>query len=161
MQNQVLPVMALAFVQAFGTTGSQNGSAKPSSNSRDAAVAATAKYRDAWLANSEALVMSTLSADATLLPGGMAPITGERAIRAFWWPQGGPTMKVVTMEQVVDDVIADLNVAVVRGHGSVGFVMEDRTQESRTLRHNFLNVVRRQSNGSWLIVQRMWSDLRE
>ena len=160
MYELVAAFVALTLAPAFDLAYAQKGSAKAPPSPYAAGVEATAKYRDAWLANSQTQVMALFSPDATILPGGMLPITGGDAIRAFWWPANGPTMTVVAMEQVVDDVIADVTVAVVRGHGSVRFVMGDAGQQPQTLRHNFVNVVRRQPNGSWLIVQRMWSDLR-
>lgn len=124
------------------------------------AIAATLRYCDAWRANDAALVMATLTRDAVLLPSGLEPIVGEKAIRGFWWPGDGPSTTVIGMEQVVDDVAVDGGLAIVRGHGSVRFILTQAgKKESRAVRHTFLNVVRRQADGSWLIAQRMWSDL--
>lgn len=131
-----------------------------SERDRAAVAAATLRYRDAWLANSPAMVMSTLSREAVLLPSGLEPIVGEGAIRKFWWPANGPSTTVKAMEQVIDDISGDGSVAVVRGHGSLTFSLRhDGKDESRTLRSTFINVLRRQADGSWLIAQRMWSDL--
>ncbi len=84
----------------------------------DGPIAATLRYRDAWRANDATSVMATLTRDAVLLPGGLEPIVGEKAIRGFWWPADGPSTTVISMDQVVDDVTADGSIAVVRGHGS-------------------------------------------
>jgi ketosteroid isomerase-like protein len=66
--------------------------------------------------------MATLTGDAVLLPSGLDPVVGQKAIRGFWWPAGGPSTTIISMDQVVDDVTAEGGVAVVRGHGSMSFV---------------------------------------
>lgn len=72
---------------------------------RQAVIAVTQAYREAWLANDSARVMETLGADAVLVPGGMALIAGERAIHDFWFPASGPSTMVTAMEQNVTDVV--------------------------------------------------------
>ena len=156
--RHMLGVALIAFLTQSATSAS-GFSLNPFQAQRAGAIAATLRYRDAWRANDVALVMATLTSDAVLLPSGLEPIVGERAIRGFWWPANGPSTTVISMEQVVDDVTADGGVAVVRGHGSLSFEFTQAGKtESRSLRHTFLNVVRRQADGSWLIAQRMWSD---
>jgi uncharacterized protein (TIGR02246 family) len=128
---------------------------------RSSAEAATRAYRDAWLSNSPAAVMATLTTDAVLLPSGMEPISGEAAIRAFWFPSSRPATTVTEMEQTIEGVEGSGDVAVVRGHGSLTFSMEqDGREVVRSQRSTFLNVLRRQADGSWKIAMRMWSDLR-
>jgi hypothetical protein len=47
------------------------------------------------------------------------------------------------------------------GHGSLSFsMMQDGKEENRSQRMMFMNIVRRQANGAWLIARRMWSDLK-
>ena len=159
MTRKVFAVLALSVSLAQGLTASGVAPRQPE-NDRNGAIAATLRYRDAWRANNAALVMATLTADAVLLPSGLEPIIGAKAIREFWWPSAGPSTTVISMEQNVDEVVANGSVAVVRGHGSVSFVSTQAgKKESRLSRHTFLNIVRRQTDGSWLIAQRMWSDL--
>ena len=158
--RQLLCLVAMVACVGQRATSRFEATADPFQAPRDEAITATLRYRDAWRANDAALVMETLTRDAVLLPSGLAPIVGEKAIRDFWWPSDGPSTTVIAMEQIVDDVTADNGLAIVRGHGSLDFTLTqgDKT-ESRTARHTFLNVVRRQADGSWLIVERMWSDL--
>jgi|RhiMetdeSRZDD1v2_1073273.scaffolds.fasta_scaffold07425_15 uncharacterized protein (TIGR02246 family) len=132
-----------------------------SAEARSAVSAATLAYRDAWLANAPEKVMATLSSDATLIPSGMEPISGAAAIRAFWWPAGGPATTITRMEQSIDDVSGEGDLAIVRGHGSLTFTMrQDGRETTRTQRSTFVNVIRRQPDGSWKITLRMWSDLK-
>jgi ketosteroid isomerase-like protein len=158
--RQLLCVLATVACVGQRATSRSEVTADPFQAPRDEAIKATLRYRDAWRANDAALVMATLTRDAVLLPGGLEPIIGEKAIRDFWWPSDGPSTTVISMEQIVDNVTAENGLAIVRGHGSVDFILTQRNKkESRTARHTFLNVVHRQANGSWLIVERMWSDL--
>ncbi len=132
-----------------------------SPEARSAVSAATLAYRDAWLSNAPEKVMATLTSDAILLPSGMEPISGAAAIRAFWWPAAGPSATITSMEQTIDEITGEGDFAIVRGHGSLTFTMsQDRQETTRTQRSTFLNVVRRQADGSWKITHRMWSDLK-
>ena len=125
---------------------------------RDAVMAVTKEYRDAWVANDGARVMALFTPDAILLPSGLAAITGETAIRAFWFPTGGPRTTVTAMEQEVTDVTGSANRAVVTGRGSLSFRLGDDVR-SRTQASWFANVLIRQPDGRWLISRRIWVDL--
>jgi len=154
---------AAALVAAV--VGCRDMSARPlavlSPEARSAALAATLAYRDAWLSNRPEKVMATLTSDAVLLPSGMEPIAGAAAIRAFWWPAEGPATTVTAMEQTIDEIAGEGDLAIVRGHGSLTFTMRENGRETtRSQRSTFLNVVRRQADGSWKITHRMWSDLK-
>jgi ketosteroid isomerase-like protein len=132
-----------------------------SAEARSAASAATLAYRDAWLSNLPERVMATLTADAILMPSGMEPISGAAAIRAFWWPAGGPAATITVMEQTIDEVTGEADLAIVRGRGSLTFTMsQDGRESTRSQRSTFVNVIRRQADGSWKITLRMWSDLK-
>jgi uncharacterized protein (TIGR02246 family) len=123
---------------------------------------ANQRYRDAWLTNDAAAVMSTLAPGAVILPSGMAAIAGEAAIRAFWFPSTGPATTVTAMDLEVDDILEADDVAVVRGTGTLSFTMafQDGRTQSATQRSWYVNVLQRQSDGRWLIASRAWSDLR-
>ena|SRR5581483_1502988 len=120
--------------------------------------AATLAYRDAWLANDAERVMATLTADAVLLPSGLPPIQGPTAIRAFWFPSAAPATTVTAMDLTIDEIDGSGDIAFVRGRGTLTFTSGPSAAQS--LRSTFINVLKRQPNGSWLIASRMWSDLR-
>jgi uncharacterized protein (TIGR02246 family) len=124
---------------------------------REAVIRVTREYRDAWLANDAERVMATLDPEAVLLPSSMNPIEGAAAIRKFWFGPGPPTT-VTAMEQEVRRVTGAGDVAVVRGQGSLTFRIGDNAPVTQ---HSwFLNVLRRQRDRRWLIVERAWSDRR-
>ena len=131
--------------------------AQDASELRAAVVKACLEYRDAWLANDEARVMATLTPDATLFPSTLEPVSGRDAIRRFWFPLGVVT-RVDGMEQIIDEVTIDGGTAVVSGRGSLTFVVVQNGAETppRTQRSWFVNILRRQPDGRWLIWRRMW-----
>src|SRR5262249_984177 len=130
------------------------------SASETAAVrAATLAYRDAWLANDANRVMATLTDDAVLLPSGVSPIKGSAAIRHFWWPAAAPAPTVTAMDLTIDTIDGSGDVAIVTGRGTLTFSTGDAAAP-RSLASTFINVLRRQPNGAWLIAERMWSDVQ-
>lgn len=156
-------LLAVAFGAAccVGCAGSSDLSNELSDVDRTAVARATQAYADAWLSNDSTRVMATLTPDAVLLPSGMEAISGGDSIRDFWWPADSPPTRVTAMEQSIDDVVGAGDLAVVRGRGTLSFVMKvDGEDVTRTQRSTFMNVLRRQADGSWRIAQRMWIDIR-
>jgi uncharacterized protein (TIGR02246 family) len=128
---------------------------------RAAVEFATREYVSAWKANDPKRVMATLLPDAVLLPSGLAPISGTDAIKRFWFPAAGPATRVIDMELTIDDVKLDGDLAVVSGRGLLVYTTTDaKAGAPHTLRSWYVNVLRRQLDGRWLIARRAWSDLR-
>lgn len=128
---------------------------------RDAVVRVSDACVEGWAANDAAKVTATLTPDAIIVPNGLSPIAGADAIREFWWPADGPATRITGMDQTVDQVEGSGDLAVVRGRGTLSFEMAlNDSLVSRTNRLTFMNVLRRQADGSWRITQRTWSDLR-
>ncbi|HET6349095.1 MAG TPA: nuclear transport factor 2 family protein [Candidatus Krumholzibacteria bacterium] len=123
--------------------------------------AATQAYSNAWLTNQADAVLATLTPGAVLMPSGMEAVVGADNIRNFWWPPDGSGTTVKVMTQVVDEITGEGDMAVVRGHGTLRFVTSTSGRdESHYQRSTFVNVLRRQPTGKWLIALRMWSDLK-
>ena len=133
-------------------------------DAREMVKAATQQYRDAWLANDPEAVMRTLTSDPVLLPSGHAAIIGASAVRAFWWPPNSGTTRVTAMELHFDKVDLSGDLAYVRGRGELKYTVETapgQVSPPKSIRSTFLNILRRQGDGRWLIAERMWSDLPE
>lgn len=116
-------------------------------------------YCDAWLKGDAKAVMATLGENAVLLPSGLAPIVGDEAIRAFWWPPEGPPPKVLAMKLEIEKSEGQDGLAYAWGRGSLTFSYEqDGKQETVSTQSTFLNVLRKQADGTWKTTCRMWSD---
>ena len=148
-------VSAIAILLSAASVAAQSPSFTESD--RRAVLQVTQEYRDAWLANDPGRVMATLTSDAVLLPSNMTPIQGRAAIKAFWFP-ATPVTRVTAMELTVRDVQGDAALAVVRGDGTLTYTLDGGAPV--TQRSWFVNVLRKQPNGRWLIAWRAWSDLR-
>jgi uncharacterized protein (TIGR02246 family) len=157
----LLPLM-LALLAAFAQIPPVPEGRRPMTfGDRAQAEAATRAYRDAWLSNNADRVMATLAPDAIIYPSGLPPISGTAAIRAFWFP-AGTTTRVVAMQLTIDEVHLDGDTAVTSGSGALTFVVttKDGAQPARTQKSWHVNILKRQSDGSWRIWRRMWGDVR-
>lgn len=119
------------------------------------------RYRTAWLANDSAAVMATLSSDAVLMPGGEEPVTGDAAIRAFWWPDDGSSTEITAYDITVHEVAGSGDLAYLRGEGALEFTYAPDGEASElTSRAAHLSVARRGDDGTWRIARRAWSAIR-
>jgi len=118
--------------------------------------AADQAYADAWLTNDSEQVIATLTSDAVMIPSGMAALEGPAAIRQFWFPEDSPPTIVTEFTLVQDEVGGQGEMGFVRGEFSLGFEYDG---SSYTGRGRYLSLMRQESDGSWRISRRMWSDV--
>lgn len=122
--------------------------------------AVVAAYSASWLANDAEGVLRTLTDDAVLLPAkGAAPIVGKRAIERYWWPKGAPVTVVTRLDITVEGLSGDCRVASAYGHDTVAWTQDEN---GRVTAHGhpgtYLNVFRKEANGTWRISHHMWDD---
>ncbi|MGB0036610.1 MAG: SgcJ/EcaC family oxidoreductase [Candidatus Acidiferrales bacterium] len=126
-----------------------------------AAIKATIeKYRTSWLAGDAEGVMSTLTEDAVILPaGGADPVVGSDAIRKYWWPGGAPVTKITKLDITYEQIGGDCRIGYARGRDSVGWTIEEKgSTKSHENFGVYLNVMKKQPDGSWRISHHMWDD---
>lgn len=116
-------------------------------------------YTKAWVKNDSDAVMRTLASDAVLVPAhAHAPISGQDAIRQFWWPPDQPPTSVTAFTQSVDEIDGTTNLAYVRGTFELSFT-SGAGGPVISRRGAFFMIVRRQPDGRWVITRRMWDDV--
>lgn len=116
-------------------------------------------YVRGWEANDSAAVMATVAADGVLLPDRMAPIRGDSAIRAYWWPDDGSETRITSYETRIDEVGGSGAIAYLRGTGSLAFDWRaggDAEWQSFSSRSVWLALLRREEDGAWRMTHRMW-----
>jgi len=113
-------------------------------------------YASAWLTNDAEQVMATFTSDAVIMPSGMPAFEGPEAMRGFWWPEDAPPTAVTEFALVQHEVGGQDGIGFVRGEFSLAF---DYDGNSYTGRGRYLSLMRRDSDGSWRISHRMWSDV--
>ncbi|NNF57715.1 MAG: SgcJ/EcaC family oxidoreductase [Rhodothermaceae bacterium] len=116
---------------------------------------AVQRYVDAWLSNEADAVMATLTEDIVLQPHhGDDPVVGAEAVRAWWFPEGPPT--VITAFTVETRVVSGCgSLAYAWGRSSVIWTTEG---ESFSNEGNALSVLSRGDDGTWKIAHQIWND---
>ena len=117
-------------------------------------------YRSAWLANDAEGVLRLFTADAVLMPHhGVEPVVGKPAARAFWFPTEGPPTTVTAFTQTIDEIGNSGDLAYVRGHSKVEWTTGQGPEAKRAGNAGTnLTLLKRQTDGSWLIAVQMWDD---
>jgi uncharacterized protein (TIGR02246 family) len=158
---------AAAFISLFllaagsGTASSSNEQQPKLTDADESAIRATIEaYRTAWLANDAKGVLKTFSDDAVLLPAHGAPaVVGIAAIEKYWFTPGGPPTIITELNITVDQAGGNGTLAYARGLDGVVWTV---TEAGSTRRHShpgtYLNVMRKQPDGSWRIQVHMWDD---
>ena len=131
----------------------------PGLTARDSAAieAVRAAYVQAWLKDDTVGVLATLDTGAVLLPPGQLPVTGHRAIRAFWWPTDGSRTTITAFEWSVDEMEGTPELAYTRGISSVAWRYEkDTARSEQSTRNMSLTILAPGADGQWRILRQMW-----
>ena len=117
-------------------------------------------YRSAWITNDQNAVLATLTEDAVLLPHhGHPPVAGRSEIKKFWWPVDMPPTTVTMFTMTTDEIKGSGDMGYVWGKFSLAFTYEDKGQKKSVSNGGtYIMIVRRQTDGPWLITHRMWDD---
>ena len=119
--------------------------------------AVRAAYVQAWLEDDTVGVLATLDTGAVLLPPGQLPVTGHRAIRAFWWPTDGSRTTITAFEWSLDELEGTPELAYTRGISSVAWRYEkDTVRSEQSTRNISLTILAPGADGRWRIVRQMW-----
>jgi len=150
---------ALLLLLATGCATESDRAATLREADRERVRAVEEAYVEGWEANDSAAVMATLAPDAVLVPGGMAPIRGDSAIRAYWWPGDGSETRVTAYRTTVAEVGGSPSLAYLRGEGDLRFdwrASPDSAWRSFSSRSVWLSLLRPAPDGRWRIFHRMW-----
>jgi uncharacterized protein (TIGR02246 family) len=117
-------------------------------------------YRTSWLRGDAKGVLDTLTPDAVLLPAhGADPVIGTAAITKYWWPPDGPPTRITKLNITTEDVGGDCRIAYAHGRDEVGWtVVKNGVTKTHGHPGTYLNVLKKQPNGSWRISHHMWDD---
>ena len=152
--------VALLSILAFATLGSARAGMGLSPEDERAIRATIEAYRSAWLANDPKGVLRTFTEDAVLMPAhGAKAIKGIPAIEKYWFAPGGPPTTITQLDLTVDELRGDGSFAYARALDTVGWTV---TEGGKSRRHShpgtYVNVMRKQPDGAWLIQLHMWDD---
>ena len=158
MRVMIAVVGALAL--ALSRAGAADASGGLASDDAAGVRAVVEAYRTAWLKGDAAAVLKTFTEDAVLLPAHGAPaVVGKTAIRAYWWPAGGPPTTVTKLDITIEGLGGDSAVAYAHGRDDVAWTQnDDGAITSHGHPGTYLNVFRKMPDGSWRISRHMWDD---
>lgn len=112
-------------------------------------------YVAEWLEGDPNGVMATIASDAVLIPHhGLAPVIGEKAIRAWWWPVGAPKTTIHSFVMTHEQIGGSQCFAFARGTQSLEWTTGDKRSRNRG---NHLTLLRKEK-GQWRITHQMWGD---
>ncbi|MCI0353097.1 MAG: nuclear transport factor 2 family protein [Acidobacteriales bacterium] len=117
-------------------------------------------YRQAWLRNDKNGVLKLFAENAVIMPHhGDEPRVGMKAIEAFWFPPGGALLKITEFELKTDEIGGSGCLAYRRGHFSLAWTTAvNGTTKTTSNAGTYLDILRKQPDGSWKITHHMWDD---
>jgi uncharacterized protein (TIGR02246 family) len=117
-------------------------------------------YSRAWLRNDQAGVLGVFTNDAVIMPHhGDEPRVGVKAIKAFWFPAGSPAAKITKFELKTDEIGGSGEFAYARGHFTLAWTSEvNGITRTTTNAGTYLDILRKQPDGTWKITHHMWDD---
>lgn len=156
MKSQRLAIFGLL---TLAVAGSAHARCTLEPTDRQAVIAASEEYVNAWLANDPERVGNLLTEDVVLLPHhGVMPRVGKDAVMGWWFPSGEVVAPVTRYELAHDESVEGCgDMAIVRGRT----VILEYEYEGTTFSNadgNFLTVFRRGEDGAWRISHRIWND---
>jgi len=154
-------ITSVLLVAVFIAASASNEQHDRLTEADESAIRATiAAYRTAWLANDDKGVLKTFTDEAVLLPAHGAPaVAGITAIEKYWFAAGGPPTTLTELNISVDQVGGNHTLAYARGLDSVAWtVIQAGTTHHHSHPGTYLNVMRKQPDGSWRIQVHMWDD---
>jgi uncharacterized protein (TIGR02246 family) len=118
------------------------------------------QYERAWLENDANGVRSLFTEDSVLLPHhGDPPRVGRKDLNAFWFPRDSPPTTIDKLELHLREIGGEGRIAYVWGTDEVAWTTIQNGKSVKV--HNagtFLNVLKKQADGSWKISHHMWDD---
>jgi ketosteroid isomerase-like protein len=116
---------------------------------------AAADYAAAWLTNDADTVMATFVPEPVLSPSGLPYRHGQQAARDFWFPAGSPPTVVTRFEMQQLEAESSGDLGFVLGTFTLAF---DYDGMSYVNRGKYVSILRRQSDGNWLLTHHIWDD---
>lgn len=91
---------------------------------------------------------------------GLEPIVGMKAITDFWFPRTGAKTTILKFNRTINEIHISGALAYARGHSEVAWKLEDNgTTEEWQTHGTYIAILRKQTDGSWLISCLMWDDV--
>jgi uncharacterized protein (TIGR02246 family) len=118
------------------------------------------KYEEAWLKGDADGVRALFTEDCVLLPPhGDSPRIGQKGLNEFWFPPNAPPSQITKLVVTLQSIGGDGEIAYVWGTHEVAWTTVQDCKTTRTSHKGvFLNVLRKQADGEWMMSHHMWDE---
>jgi ketosteroid isomerase-like protein len=155
--TQAAPLVLAIGVWLIACRADKNQPRRLTARDSSAIEAVHAAYVSAWLKDDTAGVLATLDSTAVLLPPGHSPVTGHRAIRAYWWPTDGSRTTITAFTWTMDELAGTPELAFTRGTSSLAWrYVKDTVRSEQSSRNVSLTLLAPGADGRWRILRQMW-----
>ncbi|MFP4004876.1 MAG: YybH family protein [Alphaproteobacteria bacterium] len=123
---------------------------------RAALTALNRAYAEYWEKGDADALMALFTEDVTAVPHhGDAPVKGREALRAFWFPEGGPPTVVPEYRLRPGEIVVHGEMGVVRGRFRL--VFEYQGTRTTIPEGNYVHIYRKTADG-WKLRMLTWND---
>ena len=117
-------------------------------------------YTQGWLENDSKKVLGLFTNSATIIPSGLLPIQGKKAITDFWFPDDSSTTVIHYYDLEILEIGGDTNLAYTYENGNLSFTYEkDDFRLEREAESYAITIYKKVESGEWKIIKRIWTDL--
>ena len=119
-------------------------------------------YTQGWLEGDSSKVLGLYTNSATIIPSGLLPIQGKKAITDFWFPNDGSTTVIHYYDIEILDISGTANLAYSYENGKLSFTYEkDDFRLDREAKSYAITIYKKINSGEWKITKRIWTDMNE
>ncbi len=119
-------------------------------------------YINGWLANDSETVLGLFTEDATIVPSGLSPIKGVSEIEKYWFPNDSSITTIHSYEIELLELVGTDSIAYTLERGVLNFSYEkgDFSMSKESTSHA-TTVYKKNQEGKWKIISRMWTSLNQ
>jgi ketosteroid isomerase-like protein len=119
-------------------------------------------YTQGWLENDSKKVLELYTDSATIIPSGLFPIQGKKAITDFWFPNDSSTTVIHYYDLEILDISGTTNLAYTFENGKLSFTYEkDDFRLDREAESYAITIYKKNESGEWKIKKRIWTDMNQ
>lgn len=119
-------------------------------------------YVNGWLANDSETVLGLFTDDALIIPSGLSPIKGKEKIQNYWFPNDSSETVIHSYTVELLDLHGTDSMAYSLERGILNFTYSsaDFSMTKESTSHS-TTVYKKNNEGNWVIISRMWTSLNK
>jgi ketosteroid isomerase-like protein len=119
-------------------------------------------YTQGWLENDSKKVLGLYTDSATIIPSGLIPIQGKKAITNFWFPNDSSTTVIHYYDLEILEMGGTSYLAYTYENGKLSFTYEkDDFRLDREAESYAITIYKKIKSREWKITKRIWTDMNK